>query len=81
MSGASELLGIWEIVLEIPDKLAVAEHSINWGYRNQLHKTNLSAIHIHMDRIIRDTTETELQTNMYEEGAWLLSHEASHMLH
>jgi hypothetical protein len=50
------------IRLEHPDKSAVAEHSINQGYRIQFHNASIIATKTrYMDRIVREAIEIELR--------------------
>jgi hypothetical protein len=52
------------IRLEHPDKSAVAEHSVDFRHRIQLHNISILATKTrYMDRIIRETIENELHPN------------------
>jgi hypothetical protein len=61
------------IRLEHPDKLAVAEHSIDQGHRIQFHNSSILATKTrYMDRIVREATEIELDPyNINREGGFV----------
>jgi hypothetical protein len=63
------------IRLEYPDKLALAEHSIDQGHRIRFHNSSILAKKTrYMDRIVRETIEIELHPyNINREGGFCLS--------
>jgi hypothetical protein len=63
------------IILEHPDKSAVAEHSIGQRHRIQLHSSSILATKTRsMDRIVRDAIEIELYPdNINREDGFCLS--------
>jgi hypothetical protein len=63
------------IRLQNPDKSAVAEHSIDQGYRIKFHNSSILAKKTrYMDRIVRETIEIELHPyNINNEGGFCLS--------
>jgi hypothetical protein len=65
----------WHIQLEHPDKLVIAEHSINQGYCIQFHNSSVLAMKtIHMDHIVREAIEIELHPyDINREGGFCLS--------
>jgi hypothetical protein len=62
------------IILEHPDKSAVAEHSIDQGHRIQFHNSPILATKTrYMDRIIREAIEIELHSyNINRESGFCL---------
>jgi hypothetical protein len=65
----------WHIRLEHPDKLAVAEHSIDQGHCIQLHNSSILATKTrYSDRIAREAIEIELHPYSFNrEGGFYLS--------
>jgi hypothetical protein len=63
------------IRLEHPDKSAVAEHSIDQGYRIQFHNSSILASKTrYMDRIVRVAIEIELHSYIINrEGGFSLN--------
>jgi hypothetical protein len=63
------------IILEHPDKSAVAEHNIDQGHRIQFHNSCIHAMKTrYMDRIVSEATEIELHPySINREGGFRLS--------